>query len=128
MTLEGPAAPPSPVPEVNEGADCEDNGPSTRDGPPAAQQQEGSRLKNTLVDLSVASSENSGLRAQLDGVTRDRDELRRRLDAAELKGGGSGARGGKGASSAVDTVSKPSISFLHLILVAVIAYLVGHFT
>uniref|UniRef100_A0A7S0WWL3 MSP domain-containing protein n=1 Tax=Chlamydomonas leiostraca TaxID=1034604 RepID=A0A7S0WWL3_9CHLO len=123
VVMEGPAAPPSPVPEANEGDGDEARAASTGD---AAGAPESSRLKTTLNDLSVVSSENTSLKVQLDKLTKERDELRRKLDFIELQGASGNAS--KGQGTAIDPALKFRVTIVHIILVAIIAFLIGHYT
>lgn len=89
VIMEGPAAPPSPVPEANEGADGEDNfrsaaggeGVPSAGGPPGAG-----------AATSSGEQERAALRTQLERVKREREDLRKQLDAAELAAGGKGGQ------------------------------------
>ncbi len=132
VIMEGPAAPPSPVPEANE-AD-EEGARATAEtfresAPPvAAAGAAGSdvRLKTTLSDLSAVSTENAALKSSMDRLARERDELRKKLDYIELQGPSK-------ASSAVATAPSDSalkfrVTMLHMILVAILAFLIGHYT
>lgn len=123
VVMEGPAAPPSPVPEANEG-DVEEPGHTVASEAAAA--PESTRLKTTLNDLSVVSTENTTLKAQLGKLTKERDELRRKLDFIELQGAAGNTS--KAPGTAVDPALKFRVTIVHIILVAIIAFLIGHYT
>jgi len=55
----------------------------------------------------------------LDRITKERDELRRTLDHVQLQGV---------KSPSGDSAHKFRVSLIHLILVAVLAFLLGHYT
>lgn len=101
VVLDGPPAPPSPVPEVNEQDDSE----STRTGTASA------------GDASSLSHENRALKAQLERLTAEKNDLRSKLDKAS-RGGVAGSK-----SSSVGGIG----SMLPLLIVAVLAFLVGQY-
>lgn len=115
VVLEGPAAPPSPVPEANEN---DDEG--------ARAEQTDTRLKTTLSDLSNVTAENKGLKDTVDKLTKERDELRRLLDQIQLQQSNKPAAAQ--AAQAQDPALKFRVSMIHIILVAIIGFLIGHFT
>mmetsp|Transcript_12113 Transcript_12113/g.21443 ORF Transcript_12113/g.21443 Transcript_12113/m.21443 type:complete len:245 (-) Transcript_12113:601-1335(-) len=124
VILEGPAAPPSPVPEANEhDADTADH-PRAAVSNLGAATVAGETSRARGPEPSAVSSENTSLKVQLDGLLKERDELRRKLDYLELQGGGTD----KGAAGSVDQALKFRVSIVHIILVAIIAFLVGHYT
>lgn len=102
VVLEGPAAPPSPVLEDDP-------------IPDAATEQ---RMKAAVTDLSATSQENSYLKGKLDKVSQECESLRRQLDRAQLASGGKAASQGQG---------KFVPSLIHIILVAILAFLIGHY-
>lgn len=125
VVMEGPAAPPSPVPEANEGdgeADTSKAAATTTDAAPSGDV----RLKTTLNDLSTVSSENTQLKVQMDRLVKERDDLRRKLDFIELQG--ASATANKTPAQAVDPALKFRVTIVHIILVAIIAFLIGHYT
>lgn len=135
VVMEGPAAPPSPVPEANEGdgeaeasARAAVQEPAASGAVAAAGAGAETRLKSTLNDLSIVSSENTSLKVQLDKLTKEREELRRKLDFIELQGSAGGAKGASAGSAAVDAQLKFRVSIVHIVLVAIIAFLIGHYT
>ncbi|KAL6750193.1 PapD-like protein [Haematococcus lacustris] len=121
VIMEGPAAPPSPVPEANEADDREQEArAATADGSAAQPSSDTQRVRG---DASLVSAQ---LKATLDRVTRERDELRQKLDNIELQGGHSTK--GSAPSSRADAVQQFRVSIVHIILVAIVAFLVGHYT
>eukprot|EP00877_Chromochloris_zofingiensis_P008657 jgi/Chrzof1/4044/Cz13g18090.t1 len=114
VILEGPPAPPSPVPEVNENEDestkSEKDTYSTQPAAPAP--------LRAVEEPAALSSENKTLRAQIEKLTSERDELRRKLESA--------ARGKGPAAQATIAATSP-LSLLPVIMVGIIAFLVGHF-
>jgi hypothetical protein len=138
VILDGPAAPPSPVPEAHVEGHDGDQGTTARAasgeaGPsapaaspvPAAAGGDTARLRSTLNDLSTVSSENTQLKVQLDRLSKERDELRKKLDMIELQAGTS--RPGQ-AVKPTDPALRFRVTIVHIILVAIIAFLVGHYT
>ncbi|GFR40759.1 hypothetical protein Agub_g1371 [Astrephomene gubernaculifera] len=153
VTIEGPAAPPSPVPEANE-ADDESAGAIRNAGPPAAPIQISTvsapppppapaaapapvsvpvpeapavdpRLRAALDNLTASTSENQQLKSQVDRLQRERDELRRQLDVFQLQQGARTAA--PAAQPAAAAIAKPQLTMAYVLLVAVIAFLLGNF-
>lgn len=137
VTIEGPAAPPSPVPEANEADD--DSTAAVRAAgvnavapvpqlePPQPSSVEPSidpRLRNALDNLSAATVDNQQLKAQLDRLQRERDELRRKLDVFQLQGGDFKVNSGATQHA---VMPKPQMPTVMILLAAIIAFLVGHF-
>ncbi|GIL51704.1 hypothetical protein Vafri_7641 [Volvox africanus] len=135
VTIEGPAAPPSPVPEANE---ADDEGvavrvaavppaaPAPQLAPsPAAEPAVDPRLRNAVDNLHAATVENQQLKAQVDRLQRERDELRRQLDIFQLQGGA--FKTGASAPQQAASVPKPQLSMAIVLLVAIVAFLVGHY-
>uniref|UniRef100_A0A7S3VQW3 MSP domain-containing protein n=1 Tax=Dunaliella tertiolecta TaxID=3047 RepID=A0A7S3VQW3_DUNTE len=117
VVMESPAAPPSPVPEANEG-DAEAEGGFKHT---AGDSQSPMPAPAPAPAGNGASQE--ALKLQLDRVKREREDLRKKLDEATLQGGPMGSRG-KTDSAAL----KSRVKVVHIILVAIIAFLIGHFT
>jgi hypothetical protein len=116
VILQGPAAPPSPVPEASEQGDDTE----LRDHVRAEATSSPARTAAVAYnDVAAMSKENSALQGRLDRITKERDELRRTLDHVQLQGV---------KSPSGDTAHKFRVSLIHLILVAVLAFLLGHYT
>ena len=115
VVLEGPAAPPSPVPEASEQGDDESRSERAEPMPAPASRS----AATAYSDVAAISKEASALQTQLSKVTKERDDLRRMLDQVQLHGA---------ATSKSNGESKARLSIIHLILVAVLAFLIGHFT
>ena len=114
VILDGPAAPPSPVPEASEQGDEEGSRQGT-----AQEAAAPARLATAYNDMASLSKENSALQLRLDKLSKERDDLRRTLDQVQLHAGAS-TKGG-------DSALKFKVSILHIILVAVLAFLLGHY-
>ena len=110
VVLEGPAAPPSPVPEASEGGDDESRSDRV-EAPPTSRS-----AAAAYNDVAAISKEANALQGQLTKVTKERDELRRMLDQVQLHG-----------ASKPAGESKARLSIIHLILVAVLAFIIGHY-
>lgn len=113
VVLEGPPAPPSPVPEMNETED-ESTKSEKHDMAPAVAVPAPLRM---MDEPSALSQENKQLRAQVERLQAERDELRRKLQS-----GPPAAVASRGAQSAVSP-----LSLLPVLLVAIIAFILGHF-
>ncbi len=135
VIIEGPAAPPSPVPEANE-ADEEGlrsgagmfsapavTAPSLAAAAPVAagHVDTDARLRSTMDQLAAVSSEHSKLKQQVELLLKERDELRRQLDTFHLQAGS------KGAAPVAAAAAKPAVGILHVLLAAIIAFVIGHF-
>lgn len=134
VIIEGPAAPPSPVPEANE---ADEDGlrsgagmfsapavaaPSLAAAPVAAGPVDtDARLRSTMDQLAAVSSEHSKLKQQVELLHKERDELRRQLDTFHLQAGS------KSAAPVAAAAAKPSVGILHVLLAAIIAFVIGHF-
>ncbi len=135
VVMEGPPAAPSPVPEAPEhdvagaaGEAVAADGGAAR-GAALAPAASAAAAKQAAAELTSVASENTALKARLDAVSKDRDELRRKLDYIELQGGAAalkGAAGGAGAGGKSDEL-KFRVSLIHLVLVAIIAFIVGFY-
>lgn len=119
VVLEGPAAPPSPVPEANENDDESAHRAAAATAAAAGSDGVEARPRSTASD---ASAETLALKAQLDKALRDRDDLRRQLDMQQLQSASS-----KGRSSSQDTAQRSKISIIPIILAAILAFIVGHY-
>ncbi|KAL4444064.1 hypothetical protein ABPG75_011801 [Micractinium tetrahymenae] len=107
VVLVGPPKPPSPVPEGVE----EPVSPATL----------GYR------DTTSAGTAGTVLRDQLGAAQEDKAEIRKRLEMLEDRSAASaGARSG-GAQQQQRAAAPGGFSVLHLVLVAILAFLVGHF-
>ncbi|KAF8056759.1 BRIX1-1 [Scenedesmus sp. PABB004] len=113
VLLEGPPAPPSPVPEVNE---LDEDAPSRAhaDGLSSA------AVTAPGADPASLGQENRALRAQLERLLAERDALRTKLDKA-----GRGAAAAPGGSRA--SAGPSAVSVLPVLLVGLLAFLVGHY-
>lgn len=115
VVLEGPLPPPSPVPEANETEEY------TQADQPAPTDR---ALKTTLGNLADATAEMNAIKLQLQQATKERDDLRMKLDMLELQKVGTDAT----PTPAAVQKKKFQMSLIHLVLVAILAFLVGHFT
>lgn len=123
VVMEGPAAPPSPVPEANEGEE-----PSAVVMPGDVGASTDTRLRSTLNDLSQVSAENNTLKQQLAKVARENGDLRKRLDGHELQGARPTATGTRsGAAPSSVTAARFQLSIIHIMLAAILAFLAGHY-
>lgn len=113
VVLDGPPAPPSPVPEVNEQDDSE----STRTGTASAGGHHDVHPAAASGDASSFIQENRALKLQLDRLVAERDDLRSKLDKAT---------GALSKNSSAGSASSFS-SIVPVLIVALIAFLVGHF-
>ncbi len=129
VTIEGPAAPPSPVPEANE---ADDEAVARSAAPVAAAAAsdatagtgEGAadvRLRTTLDSLTAATSENQQLKVQVQRLQSERDDLRRQLDAIQLSGAKAPADG--------EVAAKPSnvLTLVYVLLAAILSFILGHY-
>ncbi|KAL4429994.1 hypothetical protein ABPG77_004364 [Micractinium sp. CCAP 211/92] len=106
VVLLGPPKPPSPVPEGVE--------------EPASPATLGYR------DTTSAGTAGTALRDQLGAAQEDKAEIRKRLELLEDRSAAGGAR--SGAAQQQQRAAAPGgFSVLHLVLVAILAFLVGHF-
>ncbi|GAX85360.1 hypothetical protein CEUSTIGMA_g12777.t1 [Chlamydomonas eustigma] len=117
VILDGPAAPPSPVPEASEHDEDGSRGADRGEAPG----NNSTRLQTAYNDVASINKENTSLQSRLEKITRERDELRRTLDQVQLHGGSKG----HGAS---DPAQMFRLSILRIIIVAVLAFLLGHYT
>ncbi|PNH12276.1 Vesicle-associated protein 1-1 [Tetrabaena socialis] len=136
VTIEGPAAPPSPVPEANEGADDEAAArsaaaaasassappPAIAPSAPAEGTPVDSRLRTAMDNLVAATGDNQQLKSQVDRLQREREEMRRQLDAYQLQQGAKVA-----AAAPAKAAAKPQLLMIQLLLVAIIAFVLGHY-
>jgi hypothetical protein len=119
VVLEGPPAPPSPVPEVNE---TEEDSSLLLGGLAggAAGTAAGMAAGRAAGDSGL-SQENRVLRAQVERLMAERDQMRRQLDVA-----GRGKGGGAMAAKAGGGAMSPALLLFTLILAA-LAFMVGHY-
>ncbi len=110
VVMESPQAPPSPVPE------------EAHHDPSSSSAAAAGGAARAAHQLSPAATENTALKARLDAVTKDRDELRRRLD--KLQGGGAASGGARGAGGQQRQAGL-RLGLVHLALAAVLAFVVG---
>lgn len=108
VVLEGPAAPPSPVAEDEE---------ERLHAAPAEVKPSPARPKPASND--IAASEGMYMRGKIDKLSQECEGLRRQLDAAQLHAATS--------SRASKSSPKFQLSLLHLILVAILAFILGHY-
>lgn len=116
VIMEGPAAPPSPVPEANEN---EEDARALGDG-------DNTRLRTTLNDLSHVSTENSSLKSTVDRLTKERDDLRRQLDMIQLQTASKKSTSAPAAGTQ-EAAMRFKVTIVHIILVALVAFLLGHY-
>lgn len=127
VVLEGPPARPSPVPEVNEadedaslrtagGATPHTDGISSGTGVAAS----AGGLSAAAGDPASLSQENRALRAQLQQIMAERDNLRSKLDKASK--GGAASAGVRSTSAGLSP-----LSLLPVLIVGLLAFLVGHY-
>eukprot|EP01025_Chloroclados_australasicus_P045780 TRINITY_DN5030_c0_g1_i1.p1 TRINITY_DN5030_c0_g1~~TRINITY_DN5030_c0_g1_i1.p1 ORF type:complete len:230 (+),score=14.27 TRINITY_DN5030_c0_g1_i1:139-828(+) len=74
-----------------------------------------------LPDGIDSSDQNIQLRRKIDALEKERNALRDKLSVLELQGGNRGSR------AANDKVSRSQVRLIHLLLVAVVSFLIGHF-
>ena len=117
VILEGPAAPPSPVPEASEN---EEGGPDRVDRDLSSD----TRTKTALADAAFSTAEVNAMRQQLERAVRERDELRKKMDMIELQGAAPASRQEAGHDPAL----KFRVTIIHIILVAILAFIIGHYT
>ncbi|KAF6258557.1 PapD-like protein [Scenedesmus sp. NREL 46B-D3] len=128
VVLEGPPAPPSPVPEVNEGD--EDNtsmrtaggaAPTTDGFSSAAAFGGAAGSLSTGGDASTLSQENRALRAELQKLRDEKERLSRELKKADRGSAAGAASRGSGGDALL------SASLLPVLIVGLLAFLVGHY-
>lgn len=117
VVLEGPPAPPSPVPEVNE----QDEEAAAKGGSMGTTHVDGfssAMTTSAAGGADAVSQENRALRAQLERLMQERDQLRSKLDKASRSVSSSGGSG---------TVAAAPMSLLPVIIVGLLAFLLGHY-
>lgn len=122
VVMEGPPAPPSPVPEANEG-DADAHAATVTDSAraiPAATATNASAKGDGVSDTTA-------LKSQLDTLLKERDDLRKKLDYVELQGSRAATQK-VSTKPAVDPALKFRVTIVHIILVAIVAFLIGHYT
>ena len=136
VALEGPPAPPSPVPEVNETEEDASLLAAGAAGAGAGALAGGARALGGGASDGVAavgagglSQENRVLRAQVERLVAERDQMRRQLDAAARGGGGkagAAAAAGRSGGAASAGALSPAV-LLVAALLAMLAFLFGHY-
>lgn len=134
VVLEGPAAPPSPVPEANENDDesaraaaAAATAAAAGPEPTAVPVSTGdARLRSTLNNLSDVTTENSGLKAEVDKLRKERDDLRRQLDTMQFQSASAKQSAAKQATAQAPRAGG-MLSIIYIILVAIMAFLAGHY-
>jgi len=123
VVLEGPPAPPSPVPEVNEAEeDSSLLGGAAAMG--AAAGGAAGLAGRGLAGEGGLSQENRVLRSQVERLMAERDQMRRQLEAGGRGGKGGLAVGGAGARG----VGGVPPAFLAVaFILALLAFLFGHY-
>lgn len=126
VILEGPPAPPSPVPEASE---LEEEVP--RGGgvsiPASGGAGDDSRLKSTLDDLAHLTQENKSLKAQIAVLVTERDELKRRADA-NVYANKAAPVASAGQQSVAQNPLAGKLALLNMVVIALIAFLIGHYS
>lgn len=124
VVMEGPPAPPSPVPEANEhDADVRSISAAPASAAATAASNEVTRsAPMAAVAVGRGDGEATALKAQLDNLTKERDDLRKKLDYVELQGSATHK-----AAPAKDPAMQFRVTIIHIILVAIIAFLIGHY-
>ncbi|MEW5314239.1 MAG: hypothetical protein WDW38_005750 [Sanguina aurantia] len=132
VILDGPAAPPSPVPESNE---FEEDARASSEAAAATAvadlavstpvHQPAAVSMQSRPRVAAAPAESAAVAESLK-VKRERDELRKQLDAYQL----STAPKSQSVRSAAPLAAKSSmrITIIQMILVAIIAFIIGHYT
>lgn len=143
VILEGPPAPPSPVPEAAEGEDEEALKDVKSLAAPAAADSSTTvtpvaAFMNTKESPSVAQPVEKAsstavydkLRADYERVERENRDLRSKVDRLqkEARAGGAGAAQAKGAGKVMSLAAEKKVALVQIILVAILAFLIGHFT
>lgn len=106
VVLVGPPKPPSPVPEGVE----EPTSPAT------------------LAYRDASAGAAGGLRDQLGAAQEDKAAIRKRLELLEDRSAaGGGTRGGSGGAQQQLAKAPGGFGVLHLVIVAILAFLIGHF-
>lgn len=121
VLMEGPAAPPSPVPETNEG-EGEEGSVAAAAGPAGGAGDETRGLRTTMQRMEPSrmaspsgQAETAALRQQLEQANRERQALRAQLAGQQAAGPSTAA------------ARAPGLGMLSFVLVALIAFLVGHY-
>jgi hypothetical protein len=132
VVLEGPAAPPSPVPEANENDD--ENSRAAAAAATVAPLEgtaeyagAGDVRRSTLNSLAAATTENSGLKAEVDKLRKERDDLRRQLDTVQFQSASAKQSAAKQTTVQAAPRAGGMISIIYIILVAILAFLAGHY-
>jgi hypothetical protein len=122
VVLEGPPAPPSPVPEVNE-AEEDSSLLAAGAAGAGAGALAGRALGGGAGGEGGLSQENRVLRSQVERLMAERDQMRRQLDT--------GVRGGKGGGGAVARSAGvggvPPGFLVVAVILALLAFLFGHY-
>ena len=116
VILEGPAAPPSPITEETPEVPVAEERPVTREREANA----GPNVRAAAISVPDAKDV-AALKARLDKLQQERDDLRKTLDQVELQGAGASK------SSAEDAKLGFKIGMVHMILVAILAFIIGHY-
>lgn len=121
VVLEGPAAPPSPVPEASEHDEDSRSIATTGVGAAAVSAPPKTVVEHAVVpEASTGQQETSMLRARLDRITAERDELRRSLEQLQAQQ--------RSAPATRAVAPRRGFTIMHIIIVAILAFLLGHFT
>jgi hypothetical protein len=144
VAIEGPAAPPSPVPEANEADDeaaalarsAAAGTPSAVAGVsavPAASTAAAAaayaapggdeRLRSTLDSLAAATSHNEQLKSQVERLQRERDELRRQVDMFQMQASSSAGK----AATAAKPKSSSLMLIVYVLIASILAFLLGQY-
>lgn len=115
VTLDGPAAPPSPITEETPEA------PVAEERAMPAERDAGLANARAATDALAASKDLAALKKNLEKLQQERDELRKTLDQVELQGAV------VSKSSSTDAKLGFKIGMVHMILVAILAFLIGHY-
>jgi|Transcript_11725 hypothetical protein len=121
VSLVAPPAPPSPVPE---GDELESSHTSEKGG--GFKTVDEGKYRSTLDDLAAATKEVNTLKEQIKKLMDEKTSLNDKIGELEMR-----AEGKPYTSPSSSTATAPRASgftLLHLILVAILCFLVGHYT
>lgn len=120
VILDGPPAPPSPVPEANETE--EDVSTMTRSLPRDVEVEDAneSARSRTVDNSAILTAENKKLKENYERLRIERDALKKKLDELQLQLSNGGDWPQKGAQA-------QKFAIWPIIIVAVLAFFLGHF-
>mmetsp|Transcript_10901 Transcript_10901/g.27563 ORF Transcript_10901/g.27563 Transcript_10901/m.27563 type:complete len:252 (-) Transcript_10901:174-929(-) len=124
VALVAPPAPPSPVPEGDE-LDSSDLSAGRSGGPKSVDE---AKYRSTLDDLAAATKEVNTLKDQIKKLMDEKVSLNDKIGELQMRAEGKPYT--QAATSSATTASPTTVGFtlLHLILVAILCFLIGHYT